>query len=280
MDESLKIKVVSEINAWIELLTTRITEIDNKFKAAKYDNKLVGASIKVRNIFLQRSLNNYLRVANFLVDKIENDADNSQMYLCQLRTLADILSQILFILSLDILDAARVIICTDLVNLKKFEDSNLVEQYYESAIPSNPIFSGIEGFPDVDSVSNSVFKTLQKKVRIKLLFPDFENRLDQSYIESKTFTVSEKFKVSLKSSLLSAHRAFSNHVHGNHFMNKPHGNETFWLTAYCLTLISCSCEVLDKEILAKDLAADIRIQLIGTAALKDEITLAWKAQKK
>ena len=274
MEQSLKEKICNELALWIESLQSRVVSSEEIFRNQNPEGDIERIASHTRNVFLVRSLKNFIRIATFLNQKIEQDPENSQMYLCQLRTLADILSRVIYVLSKDVIVSARIISCEDLLTVVK-TTKQVYEEYYSEVVENNELLSSINNFPLKDEISSTRFKNLQKQEKMTLLFPSFEDRLDENFIRSKTFNISEKFKISLKEGLIRVHTGFSNHVHGNHFFNEPQGNEIFWLATYSLIMVSYSCEIIDNEILNVEKAADTRRLVDSSIKLKDEISTAW-----
>ncbi len=215
MKDSLRLKITDNLDKWLDLLKLRISQLDKLFKSSEYI-AIYGSGVSSRNIYLIRSIQNFHRINFFLSKKIALDPENSQMYLCQLRTVADILSRIIYLLSLECDEASRVSICEDSLSLKKVAD-DIHLSHYQELIEGNFLFDEISDSPSAVNFSKKGLQKIEKKQGFKLLFPEFENRLNEEYLNSKTFNISKEFEVNLSNSLLHAHRSFSHHVHGQHF---------------------------------------------------------------
>jgi len=275
VEKNLRDEVYEELVSLLSLLGNRISDAEVLFRNEKFDDPVQAAAFLNRNLYLVRSFQNFHRIASFLAEKISNDSNNSQMYLCQLRTLADILSRIIFTLSIDPISAARIVTCEDSISAKKI-DQSMHLLHYSSFIDNNPIFTSIPNFPSAEEISRKGLEKLQKAEGIHLTMPNFEERVDTEFIKSATFDVLQQFKVSLAEALKQAHISFSQHVHGNHYFKEPHGNEVFWLATYSIALLLYSCEIIDKELLNIRKASDIRKQLSSTLVIKNKITIAWR----
>jgi len=224
------------------------------------------------DVYVCRQLSNYIKYLFFLTQKLTDDIDNSQMYLSQLRTLVDIFCSISYVLSLETIDAARIIFCEDLIALKKLVPESFELSFIEYTETHSDLFENVKDFPKTyDTFSKSRLKKIAEKDKINLHFPEtFENKLTKAipFILRNTIYVRSNMRLDIPNSFLHTWNSFSFHVHGSHFFKDKFGKEHFWIASKSMLSSLLFVELLERCLLRKEnsksltlLLKDVRLSL-------------------
>jgi len=218
------------------------------------------------DVYVCRQLSNYNKYLFFLIQKLTDDIKNSQMYLSQLRTLVDIFCSISYILSLETLDAARIIFCEDLIALKKLIPESFESNFLEYAQTQSNLFNNVKNFPQThDAFSKSCLRKIFEKDKINLYFPEtFENKLTKAipFILKNTIYVNSNLNFNIEDSFLHTWNSFSFHIHGSHFFKDNFGKEHFWIASRSMLSSLAFVELLERFLFRKENSKALRLLLI------------------
>lgn len=277
MEGNLNEIVKKEILDLVVLLDLKIDSCEDLFRNKRYGGSVEEEAASARDVVLIRSLRHFSRYAKFLGEKVNDDSTNAQFYLSQLRTITEIAVKLVYILSADLVDVARVIVCGDLISLKKISHDNYVSYFNESKKLYKRLLFDLDFFPQCyDEFSKSKLKTIQKLHKVKLLFPEFKGLVDNSFLIKNTPYVSQ-YMVGIQENMFNfTWNNFSEHVHGNHLLNEAHGNESFWINSHMFVLLGAVIEVSDRNILGNDKSADVRLRFQETNKIGGLLLRCWK----
>jgi hypothetical protein len=217
------------------------------------------------DVYVCRQVSNYNKYLLFLTQKLNDDIENSQMYLLQLRTLVDIFCSISYILSLDKLEAARIIFCEDLIVLKKFIPDSFESIFIEYTSAQPKLFDTLESFPkDYSTFSKSRLRKIAEIDKITLFFPEtFESKLTKAvpFILKNTMYLKRSINFNIPESLLHTWNSFSCHVHGSHFFKDKFGKEHFWIASKSILGSFAFMELLERSLLYREDSKNLNLLL-------------------
>lgn len=225
-------------------------------------------------LFYIRSLRLYKDNLEYLATQASDHEPRKHYYsLFYLRTLSDIYARFLHLLHNCPTEGKRAVSCLtyQLLTYRKLGDDSVYQQglgIHKTLIQSEGV-----AFP-------ANFSELSKTWADKnhLTFDKMSNLLDAKIIGRYSTDVAKIFPPQ-KPYEIYAH--FSELAHGNPYYERgSEHNERFWLVSSSITNTAFLIELIDKNILGRGLAKDLRLWLSKIRTNKEEFARLWKLRTK
>ena len=276
MEDSLKDSAKNQIELLLGLLNSKLENCKERFKSEIFSSKFDSEINTIVNVYIIRSLTNISRYALFLVTNVSRKQDESQFYLSQLRTLTEIVVKLIYILSLEVTDSARILICEDLVAMHKIADENFSDYIAHTLSSYEKLMIELDYLPRTfEDFSKNGLKKIQKTRRISLFYPDFNNLISEDFIKRNTPLLQKYMTGNLREIFEYNWKSASEHVHGNHFFNHASGNEIFWIDLSIFVLLGTVLEIVDRQVLGNERSADLRIRFKESMPIGAQLKEGW-----